>query len=51
MEVKINFQPNLAAEILQGDVQQVILSPYFKISLKPKSVIRKSFLSFSNDRH
>ena len=34
MEVKINFQPNLAAEILQGDVQQVILSPYFKISLK-----------------
>ena len=34
MDVKINFQPNLAAEILQGDVQQVILSPYFKISLK-----------------
>ena len=53
MEVKINFQPNLAAEILQGDVQQVILSPYFKISLKRyveriegAAIIFKSTLSY-----
>ena len=34
MEVRVFFQPNLAAEVIDCDIQEVTFSPYFKISLK-----------------
>ena len=50
-DLKISQKSMLTDDIATADAERDGLYSGYKKAVNPKSVIRKSFLSFSNDRH